>query len=111
MSTNIQLPGFRVRKPRPQVAQSDPLKVASVKKLCHLARRKNVELWSFSNTACVVAGVPPANKDSILLPALTRKSVVCFRAVNLRTGQFMRRICKAFNAETLQRFVKQLLRR
>src|SRR5271167_1669946 len=36
---------FRLRKPRPQVAQSDPLKVAAVKKLRRLARRADVELW------------------------------------------------------------------
>lgn len=54
--------------------------------------------------------VPPEDKDPILLHAPTRKSVACFGAVNLRTGQFVRRICKVFNAATFQRFLAQLLR-
>lgn len=53
--------------------------------------------------------VPPEDKDPILLHAPTRKSVACFGAVNLRTGQFVRRICKVFNAKTFQRFLTQLL--
>jgi transposase len=54
--------------------------------------------------------VPPEDKDPILLHAPTRKSVACFGAVHLRTGQFVRRICKVFNAVTFQRFLTQLLR-
>jgi transposase len=54
--------------------------------------------------------VPPENKDPILLHAPTRKSIACFGAVNLRTGQFVRRMCKVFNAETFQGFLGQLLR-
>lgn len=53
--------------------------------------------------------VPPENKDPILLHAPTRKSIACFGAVNLRTGKFVRRMCKVFNAETFQRFLAQLL--
>jgi hypothetical protein len=53
--------------------------------------------------------VPPEDKDPILLHAPTSKSVACFGAVNLRTGQFVRRICKVFNAATFQRFLTQLL--
>ena len=37
--------GFRLRKPRSQIAQSDPVRVAAVKKLRRLAKRDNVELW------------------------------------------------------------------
>jgi transposase len=55
-------------------------------------------------------GVPPEDKDPILLYAPTRKSVACFGAVNLRTGQCARRICKMFNAVTFQRLLTQLLR-
>jgi transposase len=52
--------GFRLRKPRPQVAQADPLKVAEVKKLRRLARRTTLSCgaWTnatFSNTARAVA--------------------------------------------------------
>jgi len=54
--------------------------------------------------------VPPEDKDPILLHAPTRKSVACFGAVNLRTGQFVRRTCKVFNAVTFRRFLLQLLR-
>ena len=54
--------------------------------------------------------VPPEDKDPILLHAPTRKSVACFGAVNLRNGQFVRRICKVFNAVTFRRFLMQLLR-
>ena len=53
--------------------------------------------------------VPPENKDPILLHAPTRKSIACFGAVNLRTGKFVRRMCTVFNAETFQRFLRQLL--
>ena len=48
--------------------------------------------------------------DPLLLHAHTRRSVACFGAVNLRTGQFVRHICTVFNAETFKRFLKQLLR-
>lgn len=54
--------------------------------------------------------VPPEDKDPILLHAPTRKSVACFGAVSVRTGQFVRRIDKVFNAMTFQRFLTQLLR-
>jgi len=54
--------------------------------------------------------VPPEIKDPILLHAPTRKSIACFGAVNLRTGQFVRRMCKVFNAETFQCFLKRLVR-
>lgn len=54
--------------------------------------------------------VPPEVKDPVLLHAPTRKSIACFGAVNLRSGQFVRRMCKVFNAETFQSFLRQLLR-
>jgi len=54
--------------------------------------------------------VPPEDKDPILLHAPTRKSIACFGAVNLRTGKFVRRMCKVFNAQTFQVFLRQLLR-
>jgi len=54
--------------------------------------------------------VPPENKDPILLHAPTRKSIACFGAVNLRTGKFIRRMCKVFNAETFGGFLRLLLR-
>ena len=54
--------------------------------------------------------VPPEDKDPIVLHAPTRKSVARFGAVTLRTGQFVRTICKVFNAVTFQRFLAQLLR-
>jgi transposase len=54
--------------------------------------------------------VAPEIKDPILLHAPTRKSIACFGAVNLRTGQFVRMMCPVFNAETFRRFLKRLLR-
>lgn len=54
--------------------------------------------------------VPPEIKDPILQHAPTRKSVACFGAVSLRTGQFVRMMCAVFNAETFQDFLKRLLR-
>ena len=44
--------------------------------------------------------VPPEIKDPILQHAPTRKSVACFGAVSLGTGQFVRMMCPIFNAET-----------
>lgn len=54
--------------------------------------------------------VPPETRDPILLHAPTRKSVACFGAVNLGTGQFVQAICSVFNAETFAAFLRQLLR-
>jgi transposase len=54
--------------------------------------------------------VPPEDKDPVLFHAPTRKSIACFGAVNLRTGQLIRRMCKVFNAKTFQVFLKQLVR-
>ena len=54
--------------------------------------------------------IPPEIKDPILQHAPTRKSVACFGAVCLRTGQFVRMMCAVFNAETFQDFLKRLLR-
>jgi transposase len=54
--------------------------------------------------------IPPEIKDPILQHAPTRKSVACFGAVSLSTGQFVRMMCAVFNAETFQAFLKRLLR-
>ena len=54
--------------------------------------------------------IPPEIKDPILQHAPTRKSVACFGAVSLSSGQFVRMMCAVFNAETFQTFLKQLLR-
>lgn len=54
--------------------------------------------------------VPPEIKDPILQHAPTRKSVACFGAVSLDTGQFVRMMCPIFNAATFQSFLKRLLR-
>ena len=81
-----------------------------------MARRANLELWSVDECHFQQHGsrcrmwVPPEDKDPILLHAPTRKSVACFGAVTLRTGQFVRTICKVFNAVTFQRFLTHLLR-
>jgi hypothetical protein len=54
--------------------------------------------------------VPPEIKDPILQHAPTRKSVACFGAVSLDTGQFVRMMCPIFNAATFLSFLKRLLR-
>jgi transposase len=54
--------------------------------------------------------IPPEIKDPVLQHAPTRKSVACFGAVSLNTGQFVRMMCAVFNAETFQGFLRQLLR-
>lgn len=54
--------------------------------------------------------VPPEIKDPVLLHAPTRKSVACFGAVSLHTGQFVRSLCATFNAATFETFRKTLLR-
>jgi hypothetical protein len=53
--------------------------------------------------------VPPEIKDPILQHAPTRKSVACFGAVSLSTGQFVRMMCTIFNAATFLGFLKRLL--
>jgi len=54
--------------------------------------------------------VPPEIKDPILQHAPTRKSVACFGAVSLGTGQFVRMMCPIFNAATFRTFLRRLLR-
>lgn len=54
--------------------------------------------------------VPPEIKDPILHHAPTRKSVACFGAVSLSTGQFVRMMCPIFNAASFQAFLRRLLR-
>lgn len=67
--------GFRLPKPRPQVAQYDPALVAASKKLRRLAKLKDVELWSLDEchfqqhgTRCRM-WVPPEVKDPVLTHA------------------------------------------
>jgi transposase len=54
--------------------------------------------------------VAPEIKDPILRHAPTRKSVACFGAVSLDTGQFVRMMCPIFNAATFRTFLRRLLR-
>jgi hypothetical protein len=54
--------------------------------------------------------VPPAIKDPILQNAPTRKSVACFGAVSLGSGQFVRMMCPIFNAAPFRTFLRRLLR-
>jgi transposase len=54
--------------------------------------------------------VPPEVKDPVLLHAPTRKSVACFGAVSLRTGKFVRSLCKQFDAVAFEAFLKKLQR-
>lgn len=54
--------------------------------------------------------VPPEDKDPVVLHAPTRKSVACFGSVSLRTGKLVTAFEPTFNAESFQRFLKQVLR-
>jgi hypothetical protein len=54
--------------------------------------------------------VPPEVKDPILRHAPTRKSIACFGAVSLATGQFVRMTSPIFNAVTFRTFLGRLLR-
>ena len=54
--------------------------------------------------------VPPEIKDPILRHAPTRKSISCFGAVSLDTGQFIRMMWPIFNAGTFRTFLRRLLR-
>jgi hypothetical protein len=54
--------------------------------------------------------VPPEIKDPISQHAPTRKSVACFGAVSLSTGQFVRMMRAIFNAATIQDFLRRQLR-
>ena len=47
--------------------------------------------------------VPPEIKDPILQHAPTRKSVACFGAISVGSGQFVRMMCTIFNAATFPR--------
>lgn len=85
--------GFRLRKPRPQVAQSDPLKVAAVKKLRRLARRPGVELWSldechFQQHGCLATH----NRYFATLPEVLKAVNACFDRWR-RPNKVLRRLC------------------
>ena len=54
--------------------------------------------------------VPPEIKDPIQRHTPTRKSISCFGAVSLDTGQFIRMMCPIFNAATFRTFLRRLLR-
>lgn len=54
--------------------------------------------------------VPPEIKDPVLVYAPTRKSVACFGAVSLLTGQFVWSTASVFDAITFGAFLKRLLR-
>lgn len=85
--------GFRLRKPRPQVARADPLLQAAHKKLRALARRDKIDLWAMDEVHFQQHGsrcrlwVPPEVADPICLHAPTRKSISFFGAVRLKDGK------------------------
>ena len=109
--------GFRFRKPRPQVAQSDPKKVEAFKKLRRLAQRDDVELWSLDEchfqqhgTRCRM-WIPPEDRDPVVNHAPTRKSIACLGAVSLRSGKFIHVMSPKFNAATFEAYLRKLLPR
>ena len=54
--------------------------------------------------------VPPEMKDPVLLHAPTRKSIACFGAVNMGTGKLVTAFEPKFNADSFERFLKQLFK-
>lgn len=54
--------------------------------------------------------VAPGIKNPVLMHAPTRKPVVCFGAVSLSTGKFVRAMCDRFDAATFETFLNKLLR-
>ena len=54
--------------------------------------------------------VPPEIRDPIQLHAPTRKSMACFGAVSLLSGEFVRMLVPKFNAVSFEAFLKKLLR-
>lgn len=108
--------GFRLRKPRPQVAQSDPIRVAAVKKLRRLGRRADIDLWSLDECHFQQHGtrtriwIAPEVKGPVVLHASTRKSISCFGAVCLNDGRFVWTMEPKFNAESFERFLRRLVR-
>jgi hypothetical protein len=106
--------GFRLRKPRPAIAQADPERQkAHTKKLQALMDNDEVDLWAtdevhFQNhsSRCRM-WVPPETKDPMLLHHPTRRSIGYFGAVRLGDGKFrFSRETGKFNAITSFAFLK-----
>jgi hypothetical protein len=99
--------GFRLRRPRLEVAQADPQAQAAHKKLRKLARDGEVDLWAIDEVHFQQHGsrcrlwVPSEVHDPICCHAPTRKSLSFFGAVRLRDGKLvMSRPEGRFNAQT-----------
>jgi len=109
--------GFRLRKPRPVVAQSDRERVAAFKKLRELAKREDVELWSQDECHFQRHGarcrvwVPPELRNLVVAHAPTRESIACCGAVSLRSGKFAHMVSPNFNAATFDTFLRHYLSR
>ena len=90
--------GFRLRKPRPALAQANPAMQKAHKKTQDLMQDDSVDLWATDEVHFQQHGsrcrmwIPPEIKDPVLLHAPTRKSVGYFGAVRLRDGRFVFRL-------------------
>ncbi len=80
-----------------------------------LAQDDGIELWATDEVHCQQhgsrcrLGIPPEDKDPVLLHHPTRRTVGYFGAVRLRDGKFVfRREPDKFTAETFWAFLKQL---
>jgi transposase len=109
--------GFRLRKPRPAIAQANPELQRLYKKLRVLMREESVDLWATDEVQFQQHGsrcrmwVPPEIKDPVLLHAPTRQSVGYFGAVRLCDGRFVfRQERDKFNAATFFGFLRDLRR-
>ena len=110
----VPQPGFRLRKPRPQVAQADPSCKPRIKKLCALAQKVEIDLWAMDEVHFQQHGsrcrmwVPPEVKDPVCYHAPTRKSI-SFGAVRLGDGKLVMSQPKGrFDAQTCWQFLRKL---
>src|SRR5215469_5403912 len=105
---------FRLRKPRPLLAKSDPGRQKKhKKKLRKLMKDDSFDLWALDEVHFQQQGsrcrmwVPPETKDPVVYHHPTRKSVGYFAAVRLRDGLFLfRRETGRFNGESFWEFLK-----
>jgi hypothetical protein len=80
---------FHWRKPRPVIANADPVAQQKFKKLRRLAIRNDIDLWfedecHFQQHGSLCAmWIPPKEVDLIVLHAPARKSIGIFGAVRM----------------------------
>jgi transposase len=109
--------GFRLRKPRSKIANSDPSQKEGFKKILKLIKNDEYDIWSLDEVHFQQYGsrcrmwILPEVKEPILLHHPTRASVGYFGAVRLRDGKFVYKSeWDKFDGETFFSFLKYLRR-